>query len=232
MLDVKELCVSQGGMDILENVSFHVFKGEYISIVGENGSGKSTLIKAVLGQILKKSGTVTFSEEVKRIGYLPQQNKISNFPASVMEVVLSGCLNRLNGRPFYSKEEKALANEYIERLGIEKLKKRNFLMLSGGERQRVLLARAMCAGEDMLVLDEPVTGLDPLVTEDMYRIIGEFNKERKVTVLTVSHDIPAAVRYSEKILHLGKNVRFFGTSEEYIKSEIGIHFTGRCCEHV
>lgn len=232
MLDVKELCVSQGGMDILENVSFHVFKGEYISIVGENGSGKSTLIKAVLGQILKKSGTVTFSEEVKRIGYLPQQNKISNFPASVMEVVLSGCLNRLNGRPFYSKEEKALANEYIERLGIEKLKKRNFLMLSGGERQRALLARAMCAGEDMLVLDEPVTGLDPLVTEDMYRIIGEFNKERKVTVLTVSHDIPAAVRYSEKILHLGKNVRFFGTSEEYIKSEIGIHFTGRCCEHV
>ena len=232
MLDVKELCVSQGGMDILENVSFHVFKGEYISIVGENGSGKSTLIKAVLGQILKKSGTVTFSEEVKRIGYLPQQNKISNFPASVMEVVLSGCLNRLNGRPFYSKEEKALANEYIERLGIEKLKNRNFLMLSGGERQRALLARAMCAGEDMLVLDEPVTGLDPLVTEDMYRIIGEFNKERKVTVLTVSHDIPAAVRYSEKILHLGKNVRFFGTSEEYIKSEIGIHFTGRCCEHV
>ncbi len=232
MLDVKELCVSQGGMDILENVSFHIFKGEYISIVGENGSGKSTLIKAVLGQILKKSGTVTFSEEVKRIGYLPQQNKISNFPASVMEVVLSGCLNRLNGRPFYSKEEKALANEYIERLGIEKLKKRNFLMLSGGERQRALLARAMCAGEDMLVLDEPVTGLDPLVTEDMYRIIGEFNKERKVTVLTVSHDIPAAVRYSEKILHLGKSVRFFGTSEEYIKSEIGIHFTGRCCEHV
>ncbi|MBR6765759.1 MAG: ATP-binding cassette domain-containing protein [Clostridia bacterium] len=232
MLDVKELCVSQGGMDILENVSFHVFKGEYISIVGENGSGKSTLIKAVLGQILKKSGTVTFSEEVKRIGYLPQQNKISNFPASVMEVVLSGCLNRLNGRPFYSKEEKALANEYIERLGIEKLKKRNFLMLSGGERQRALLARAMCAGEDMLVLDEPVTGLDPLVTEDMYRIIGEFNKERKVTVLTVSHDIPAAVRYSEKILHLGKSVRFFGTSEEYVKSEIGIHFTGRCCEHV
>jgi zinc transport system ATP-binding protein len=232
MLKVEGLYVSLGGTDILENVTFEVKKGEYISIVGENGSGKSTLIKTLLGEISKKSGTVEFFKDIKRIGYLPQQNQIKNFPASVYEVVLSGCLNQLNGRPFYSKNEKNTAKEHMRRLNIEKLSKRNFMELSGGEKQRALLARAMCAAGDMLILDEPVTGLDPIVTEEMYKIIGEFNKDSGITVLTVSHDIPSAAKYSEKILHLGKTVRFFGTSAEYLESEIGIHFTGRCCEHV
>ncbi len=229
MLKVDNLSVSIGGTDILQNVSFSVEKGEYISIVGENGSGKSTLIKALLGQVALKSGTVSFLEDIKKIGYLPQQMQIKNFPASSYEVVLSGCLNSLGFKPFFSKKEKEMAINNMKRLNIEDLSKKKFEYLSGGEKQRVLLARAMCAGKNMLILDEPVTGLDPLVTEDMYKTIKTLNEENGITILMVSHDIPQAAKYSSKILHLGKTVRFFGTSEEYITSEIGIHFTGRCC---
>lgn len=229
MLKVENLCVSISGTDVLENISFSVQKGEYISIVGENGSGKSTLIKAILGQVPKKSGTVSFSEKVGKIGYLPQQIQIKNFPASCYEVVLSGCINSLGYKPFFTKKEKEFALKNMKRLNIENLAKKKFEHLSGGEKQRVLLARAMCAGENMLILDEPVTGLDPLVTEDMYKAIKTLNEEKGITILMVSHDIPQAAKYSSKILHLGKTVRFFGTSEEYISSEIGIHFTGRCC---
>lgn len=228
MLTVENLSVSLNGSDILENISFKVNKGEYVSIVGENGSGKSTLIKAVLGQVPKKSGSVVFGENVGKIGYLPQQMQIKNFPASCFEVVLSGCLNSLK-TPFYTKKEKNLAMENMKKLGIEFLAKKKFTYLSGGEKQRVLLARAMCAGENMLILDEPVTGLDPIVTEEMYKAIKKLNEEDFVTVLMVSHDILQASKYSSKILHIGKSVRFFGTSEEYVASEIGIHFTGRCC---
>ena len=228
MLNVENLTVALNGIDVLENISFNVKKGEYISIVGENGSGKSTLIKTILGQLPKKTGIVTFCEDIGKIGYLPQQMQYKNFPASCYEVVLSGCLNSLKG-PFYTKKEKALAIKNMERLGISGFEKKRFANLSGGEKQRVLLARAMCAGESMLVLDEPVTGLDPIVTEEMYKAIKELNENDNVTVLMVSHDIPQAAKYSTKILHIGKTVRFFGTSEEYISSEIGIHFTGRCC---
>ncbi len=228
MLKVKNLCVSLNGTDILENINFSVEKGEYISIVGENGSGKSTLIKAILGQLPKKSGEIIFSEKIGRIGYLPQQMNIKNFPASCFEVVLSGCIGSMK-LPFYTKTEKQKAMDNMKLLNISDLAKKKFIYLSGGEKQRVLLARAMCAGENMLILDEPVTGLDPLVTEDMYKLIKKLNDEAGVTILMVSHDIPQAAKYSSKILHIGKSVRFFGTSEEYISSEIGIHFTGRCC---
>lgn len=232
MLQVKDLSVSLGGTDILQNVSFCVEKGEYVGIVGENGSGKSTLIKALLGQYPLKNGSIIFSDKTIKTGYLPQQSGIKNFPASVYEVVLSGCINSLKNKPFYTKKEKAIALKNMERLDILSLKERSFKVLSGGEKQRVLLARAMCAGEDMLILDEPVTGLDPVVTESMYKAIKQLNEESGVTVIMVSHDIPAASKYCSKILHLGKTVRFFGTNREYLESEIGIHFTGRCCEHV
>lgn len=232
MLKVKNLSVSAGGTDILENISFEVKKGEYVSIVGENGSGKSTLLKTVLGQFPKKSGTVEFSPYIKNVGYLPQQTLVKNFPATVYEVVLSGCLKDIGIKPFFTKSEKALVRENMKRLNIEGLSEKSFSTLSGGQRQRVLLARAMCAGKDMLILDEPVTGLDPVVTLDLYRAIKELNREKGVTVLTVSHDISAAAEYSSKILHIDKTVRFFGTSKEYTESELGIHFTGRCCSHV
>jgi len=232
MLKVKDVSVSLGGTEILEKISFEVKKGEYVGIVGENGSGKSTLIKTILKQCPLKSGEVRFYDSLIKIGYLPQQNRDKNFPASNFEIVLSGCINGIKNKPFFTKADKEKAISNMERLGIEGLKNKSFDFLSGGEKQRVLLARAMCASEDMLILDEPVTGLDPIVTESMYEAIKKLNEEKHVTVLMVSHDIPAAAKYCTKILHIGKTVRFFGTSKEYLESEIGIHFTGRCCEHV
>ncbi len=233
ILEIKNLSVALSGSVILENISFSVNRGDYICIVGENGSGKSTLIKAVLGQIPLKCGTVTFAENIGRIGYLPQQSTLrGDFPASCGEVVLSGCLNGLGLRPFYGKREKETARENMRRLGIAELRDKPFSTLSGGQKQRVLLARALCASENLILLDEPVTGLDPIVTEDMYGLIRDMNEHDGITVLMVSHDIPAAAKYASEILHIGKTVRFFGKTADYMNSELGIHFTGRCCEHV
>lgn len=229
MLKVNDLSVALGGRDVLRNVSFSVEKGDYLSIVGENGSGKSTLVKAVLGLVNIKSGGVRLEKGVK-VGYLAQNMPAESFPASVMEIVLSGCLEK--NTVFYTKAQKEKARASLARLNALHLAKKSFQALSGGEKQRVLIARALCAAEDLLVLDEPATGLDPLITEETYRAVSEFNREKGVTVITVSHDIPAAAKFSSHILHIDGGVRFFGTSEEYTLSEIGIHFTGRCCEHV
>lgn len=232
IIGAENLTVSLGGREILKDVTFQAEKGDYICVVGENGSGKSTLIKTLLGLIKPQKGKVT--TKVTRVGYLPQQSTIQrDFPASSEETVLSGCLNGLGKRLFYSKEDKKRADEIIKRLGIEEIRTRRFSDLSGGQKQRVLLARAVCASENLILLDEPVTGLDPIVTEELYRLIYDLNKEKNVTVITVSHDVRTSVKYASKILHLenGK-VRFYGTSNEYLNSEIGVHFTGRCCEHV
>lgn len=233
ILSAENVSVSIAGTDILEDISFTVNKGEYVCIVGENGSGKSTLLRALLGKVPVKNGRISFDTQVGRIGYLPQQNAIDrNFPASVAEVVLSGCLNRLGLRPFYGKNEKQTAADVMKRLNIADLADRPFGVLSGGQKQRVLLARALCATENLLLLDEPVTGLDPLVTEELYELIREMNEERGLTVLMVSHDIRAAVKYAGRVLHIGKTVRFFGSTKEYLSTELGIHFSGRCCDHV
>ncbi len=232
MLKVENITVALGNRDVIKDVSFFVEKGEYVGIVGENGSGKSTLIKAILKQYPIKSGKIEFLDKNIKTGYLPQQMKTNNFPASVFEVVLSGCINRGDNKLFFSKNEKELALNNMARLEITNLKNKSFNALSGGEQQRVLLARAMCAGKDMLILDEPVTGLDPMVTQAMYNIIKKLNEESGITVVMVSHDIPAAAKYCSKIIHMDKTVRFFGTSKEYLESDIGVHFTGRCCENV
>lgn len=160
--------------------------------------------------------------EADGIGYLPQQTIVQrDFPASVQEIVLSGCLNRCGRRPFYGKKEKALAREHMERLGIAHLAKRCYRELSGGQQQRVLLARALCATRYMLLLDEPVAGLDPVAMQEMYDLLERLNHKEKITIIMVSHDIRAAVSYADHILHISEEPLFFGTKEEYIQSEIG-----------
>lgn len=224
------------GKIIAENLSFSVEKGDYLCIVGENGAGKSTLVKTLLGLTKPICGEVSIKEEViqKGIGYLPQQAELQrDFPATVWEIVLSGCVGHCGIIPFYSKKEKATANEHLKKLGIEDLKKRCYRELSGGQQQRVLLARALCAARTLLLLDEPAAGLDPKATNEMYHMIMELNKQTNLTVVMVSHDIKAAVSHSKHILHLGNNGTFFGTSAEYSQSDIGKAFLnsdkcGRC----
>lgn len=220
----RGLCLGYDGKEIIHGLDFSVSKGDYLCIVGENGSGKSTLMKTLLGLQPAISGSIETPEQNK-IGYLPQQTVVQkDFPATVREVVLSGCQSRCGLRPYYNKEEKSLAADNMELMGLTPLKNRCFRELSGGQQQRVLLARALCAAKELLLLDEPVSGLDPKVTAEMYELIKRLNDDG-VTVIMISHDIGAALTYASHILHIGKTV-FFGTKEEYLKSAAGRMFTG------
>lgn len=220
----KDVVLGYEGKAVVRDLNFQVNSGDYLCIVGENGSGKSTLMKALLRLKAPMEGEIRMGDglESDGIGYLPQQTIVQkDFPASVREIVLSGCLNRCGWRPFYGKEEKALAKENMEKLGITHLAKRCYRELSGGQQQRVLLARALCATKYMLLLDEPVAGLDPVAMQEMYDLLERLNREEKITIIMVSHDIRAAVSYADHILHISEEPLFFGTKEEYMQSEIG-----------
>ena len=213
--------------DAVINVNMEVCPGDYLCIVGENGSGKSTLIKGLLGLLKPSGGKLTVAEELKTtgIGYLPQQTAAQkDFPASVREVVLSGCLSRRGRRPFYSKTEKDIASANMEKLGITQLADHCYRELSGGQQQRVLIARALCATRELLILDEPITGLDPMAIQDFYSMIRKLNREDKVAIIMVSHDLRNAVEEANKILHLQKQVLFYGPAHDYMNSKAAGHF--------
>ena len=210
---------------ILSNLSFSVNSGDYLCIVGENGSGKSTLMRTMLGLQRPMSGEISLGDGLKKgeIGYLPQQTDVQkNFPASVKEIVLSGCQARAGLRPFYNNQEKEMAANAMKKMRIEEFSKRCYRELSGGQQQRVLLARALCATQKILLLDEPVSGLDPKVTAEMYELISGLNKEG-ITIIMISHDIDVAISEASHILHICDKP-FFGTKEEYLKSELGSKF--------
>lgn len=222
-LTCQRLCVGYEGKSVLQELNFEVFAGDYLCIVGENGSGKSTLMKTILGLQPPISGRILAGDGLRKneIGYLPQQTVVQkDFPAAVREIVLSGCQGRCGSRPFYSKEEKQLAAAAMDRMQLAQLAKRCYRELSGGQQQRVLLARALCATRKMLLLDEPVSGLDPKVTAEMYALIAELNRNDGITVIMISHDITAAVKYASHLLHIGDTV-FFGTKAEYLRSPQG-----------
>lgn len=227
-LECKNVYINYDANNAVKNVSFSIDEGDYLCIVGENGSGKSTLIKAILGLEKIKSGEISFLNGLKKneIGYLPQQTIVQkNFPASVYEVVLSGTLNNRGIKPFYSKKEKELANQNIEKLGIKDIKNKSYKELSGGQQQRVLLARALCSTKKIIVLDEPITGLDINITKEMYSTIRKINEEG-TTIIMVSHDINFAINNANKILHLQTECKFFGTVNDYINSNIYKNFIG------
>ena len=220
LLICNDLTLGYEGQKILSDLSFSVNSGDYLCILGENGSGKSTLMKTILGLHKPMKGKVLTSDGLNKneIGYLPQQTSIQrDFPASVREIVLSGFQGQCGLRPFYSRAQKKAADENIELMGISHLKKRCYRELSGGQQQRVLLARALCATKKMLLLDEPVAGLDPVVTEEMYRLIEKLNKERSITVVMISHDLDAALRYATHVPNVGSKF-FYGTVAQYFKS--------------
>ncbi len=224
LISVSGVSLGYEGKSIVTDLDFSVDKGDYLCIVGENGSGKSTLMKTLLGQKSVIAGKIEFGDGLKQneIGYLPQQTEVQkDFPASVKEIVLSGCLNGCGIKPFYSKAQKKQAKDIMQRLGISELSGRCYRELSGGQQQRVLLARALCATKKLLILDEPVAGLDPIVTKNLYHLITEINKEG-ITVIMVSHDIHAAIEFASHILHIDNKPLFFGTKEDY-KSSDGCH---------
>ena len=217
------------GLIVSQDVTFSVAQGDYLCIVGENGAGKSTLMKAILGLHPPLSGRLTFGDGLRQneLGYLPQQTSLQrDFPASVQEVVLSGCLNRCGLRPFYRRAERELARNRMDRLGILPLRGRCYRELSGGQQQRVLLSRALCAAGELLILDEPVTGLDPEAAHDMYRTLEYLNRSEGIAIVMVTHDMENALRYAGHILHAGQGQHFFGTAREYLASPMGRRFGG------
>ena len=220
LINVEGLTLSYESMTVIKGLSFKVNAGDYLCVIGENGSGKSTLIKALLSLKKPVGGEISFGDGLmaREIGYLPQQTGAQrDFPASVWEVVLSGCLNSRGIKPFYTARERRMALDNMERLGITDLRRRSYRELSGGQQQRVLLARALCATHKLLLLDEPVSGLDPMVTAEMYELIDGINKSG-VTVIMVTHDISAALKYANTILCLRSGEWFFGTRDEFLQS--------------
>lgn len=229
LIQCKNVSLAYDGTVVAEQIDFSVRRGEYLCIVGENGSGKSTLVKGLLGLMNPISGTIEYGDGLTRqdIGYVPQQTNVQrDFPASVREVVLSGTIGRGGRSLFYTPEQKKTAARAMERLGIRNLEKCCFRELSGGQQQRVRLARALCAAGQLLLLDEPTTGLDPMVSGDFYGLIEELNRKNGITVIMVSHDMGPSLRSATHVLHIKHHPLFFGTREDYLASEAGRKFMG------
>ncbi|HIV41695.1 MAG TPA: metal ABC transporter ATP-binding protein [Candidatus Mediterraneibacter guildfordensis] len=229
LIKCENVSIGYEGQTVVKDLDFQIAPGDYLCIVGENGSGKSTLVRSLLGLKNVEKGQIIYGDGLKQteIGYLPQQTDVQkDFPASVYEVVRSGRLNSRGFHPFYTAADRKAAVEKMDLLGIRDLARQCFRDLSGGQKQRVLLARALCATKSLLLLDEPVTGLDPIVTGEFYQLIRRINRESGIAVVMVSHDIESAVKDASHILHLQETALFFGTTEEYKRSPVGRRFLG------
>ena len=229
LIEVNDVTLGYEGQPVWEHLSFRIGRGDYLAIVGENGSGKSTLLKSLLGLLKPMSGTIERADSLKAgaIGYLPQQTKAQkDFPATVYEVVLSGFLSAKQGRFFYTAKEKSAALMNMGKLGVLEKRDKCYRELSGGQQQRVLLARALCAAGELLILDEPVTGLDPAAAQDLYRTLAYLNEKEHIAIVTVTHDMENALRYATAILHAGQKQWFYGTAQEYLASPYGKRFGG------
>lgn len=226
LITCQKACFAYEGRTVIQDLDLNIERGEYLCVIGENGSGKSTLIKGLLGLIAPVRGLVCYGDGLRRseIGYLPQRTDVQNdFPASVWEVVTSGCRGKT---PFLTADMRRQAAENIELLGISNIRSHSFMELSGGQQQRALLARALCATRTLLLLDEPVAGLDPLVTREMYEVISMLHHKRGLTVVMISHDIGASLQYADRILHMSHGSTFLGTPEDYLRSSQGRIFAG------
>ena len=227
LIQCCDLSLGYEGKCVLSHLELSVQEGDYLAIVGENGAGKSTLLKGILGLIRPTGGHIHFHLPPKEIGYLPQQTPIQrDFPASVMEVVLSGLLAAKGFAPFYTRADRETALAKLRLLGAEDLANRCYRELSGGQQQRVLLARALCAAGELLVLDEPVTGLDPAAAQDLYRTLDYLNKKEGLAIVMVTHDLRSALPHATAILHAGHGGWFYGDTAAYLASPYGKRFGG------
>ena len=227
LIDCRDAALGYEGRPIWEHLSFRVRRGDYLCIVGDNGSGKSTLLKSLLGLLRPLSGEIHLDDSVRRgvIGYLPQQTRAQkDFPATVSEVVLSGFLSARGWKFFYTPAQKSQALQHMGKLGILELKDRCYRELSGGQQQRVLLARALCAARSLLILDEPITGLDPAAAQDLYKTLSYLNRKEGMAVVMVTHDLRAALRSARTVLHIGRSSYFLGTVKDYLASPQGRRF--------
>ena len=227
LLACRDVSLGYEGQSVLTHLDLSIREGDYLCIVGDNGSGKSTLLRGLLGLLPPQSGEIWRSAELKRgnLGYLPQQTQAQrDFPATVYEVVLSGCLNKKGMHFFYSPAQKSEALMNMGKLGVLELKDQCYRDLSGGQQQRVLLARALCAAHKLLILDEPITGLDPAAAQDLYKILAYLNQKEGMAIVMVTHDLKAALQSAQRVLHIGRHGVFLGSAAEYLASPQGRRF--------
>ena len=221
LIALKDVTIAFEGIVAVDRVSLTVEKGDYLVVLGENGSGKSTLMRAMLGLVKPRSGSIVYGDGLHKnqIGYLPQQTAAQrDFPASVEEVVRSGCVNRMGRRCFYNRADRQKAEANMELLDILPLRRKSYRNLSGGQQQRALLARALCATDALLILDEPVTGLDPVASEELYGVIRDLNRKHGVAVVMVSHDLRGALKDARHVAVMDRGMDFFGTPGDYLNS--------------
>ena len=227
LLACRDVSLGYEGQSVLTHLDLSIREGDYLCIVGDNGSGKSTLLRGLLGLLPPQSGEIWRSPDIRRgnLGYLPQQTRAQrDFPATVYEVVLSGCLNQKGMHFFYSPAQKSAALMNMGKLGVLELKDQCYRDLSGGQQQRVLLARALCAASKLLILDEPITGLDPAAAQDLYRLLSYLNRKEGMAIVMVTHDLKATLQSARTVLHIGRSSCFCGTVAEYLASPQGRRF--------
>ena len=229
MLKIENLHKIYGKYHALSGLDMTVKEGALYGFVGPNGAGKSTILKSITRQLKLIGGEVYIdSEEIRKLSYKEMAVKAAVMLTERMKPELMTCHDIVaTGRYPYtgrlgilSREDERKVDEALEAVHAQELGIRNFQEISDGQRQRVLLARALCATQKMLLLDEPVSGLDPKVTAEMYTLIEKLNREDGITVIMISHDVAAAVRYASHILHIGDTV-FFGTRADYLQSPQG-----------
>jgi zinc transport system ATP-binding protein len=241
-LSIKNLSVKYNNSNnILSDISFDINSGDYIGLVGPNGSGKTTLIKTILGLIKPSNGTISlFGNNPERfndwhkIGYLPQKISSFNplFPATVREVVSLGLISKKQSKEYSSKDNEQSINKALELFDIKNLNNNLIGELSGGQQQRVFLARAMATEPELLILDEPSTGLDPETRENFFDILHKINKGLKITIILITHDFGTIGKYSSKLLYLDKKIIFYGGFEDFCSSKDMTEYFGRFSQHI
>ena len=236
VLEIKDVQVKYGNETVMQNVSFTVEHGDYVGVVGPNGSGKTTMIKALLGLIPVSKGAIIFPDEALKkdsIGYVQQKQdgNVANFPATVGEIVSTGLIVHKKGIKYLNASDRLRVDEVLASLRIDDLRNKKVGHLSGGQYQRMLLARALVSRPGMLILDEPASALDPKIRDDLFLILSELNKNKKITILFVSHDIGSIGKFTSKMLYLDREVVFFGDYEQFCQSKEMTEYFGYEAQH-
>ncbi len=216
ILSASHVSINYGAVVAVDDATFGVNEGDYFCIAGSNGSGKSTLLKGIIGLAPIKNGHLHVNLPKEQISYLSQTNRADrDFPATVWEIILSGTQKSGKKIPFYTKDDKQRAEESMIKLGMEKFKNTRIGNLSGGQQQRALLARALCKSPKLLLLDEPFAGLDSAISEELYELYKNLNKNG-VTIIMASHDYQAIGNFASRVMLMNNShVDFVGTNDEW-----------------
>lgn len=215
ILELKNLTASYDNNEAIKDVNLKVEKGDYVCLVGENGSGKSTLIKTMVGLHKKDSGEIIKNISDDKISYLPQNNmKDLSFPATAKEIIMTG-VQRHRKLPFYTKKDWELFEKVCNMLEIKDIVNNQIGNLSGGQRQRVMLARAIIREPELIILDEPCSGLDINITKELYSILSKLHKENNMTIIMATHDLDEIKSMNVRVVCMATKVKFDGKIEDW-----------------